>query len=227
MQTKRTYLAVAAIALVMGLVGSLLGTASAAPWSDLTNPAGKNYRGALATTDAGCLGPVTGQFRPNQTVRKSTLANALAACGSRVGTAQASANDPADGANVTSTLPFAAGGTGGRTGYVLAFGQASMSGDETADCPCRLTIEVRNVETNTTVGTVTNVIGPDEDCIVGLTCGTVSTTGLFDATGSTNGNTFSANARLSTVGDNTGYTVTSRITALYVPFGPDPSNILP
>ncbi len=227
MQNKRMYLGVAAVALVMGLVGSLIGTAGAAPWSDLTNTTGKNYRSALATTDAGCLGPVTGQFRPNQNVRKSTLASALTACSSRVGTATSSTNDPADGANVATSLPFVAGGTGGRTGYVLVLGQASMSGDETADCPCRLTIEVRNVETSTTVGTVTNVIGPDEDCIVGLTCGTVSTNGLFDATGSTNGNTFQAIARLSTVGDNTGYTVTSRVTALYVPFGPDPTNILP
>lgn len=223
--TTRLRMSVVAIGLVAGMLGSVAGAAFAAhQFSDV--PTNHFFHGNInALVDSGCAtGYNDGTYKPAQNVTRGQVAQQLTQCGTRVAqNAGPNISNPADGVtNTVGNVAMTAGGSNPNTGFVLVMGQANMAGDETADCPCRLTVELKNVNTNTTVGTVTTVIGPDDDCIIGLTCGTVSTQHVFAAGNSTAGNTFQALARLSTVGDNTGYTVNGNVIAMYVPFDGNP-----
>jgi hypothetical protein len=183
-----------------------------------------------ALVAAGCAtGFDDGTYRPGDPVTRGQTARQIVQCGTRINhDSNAAHNNPTDGTTVTvGEASMVAGGSNPNTGFVRVDGFATFTGDETADCPCRITVEVRNVNTNTTAGTTTNVIGPDEDCVAGLTCGSADTSFVFPAGNTTAGNSFQANARLSTVGDNTGYVVDGNVIVTYVPFGPDPADSTP
>ncbi len=225
--TRRLRLSVAGIGLLMGLLGSVVGAAYAShQFSDVPNSQ-PHHDNINALVDSGCAtGFDDGTFRPGDPVTRGQTARQIVQCGTRIVRDENTAiSNPADGVtNVVGEAALTAGGSNPNTGYVLVIGTAGMAGDETADCPCRLTVEVRNVNTNDIQGITTNVIGPDEDCVLGLTCGTVTTMHVYPAGNTTAGNTFQARARLSTVGDNTGYTVDGNVIAMYIPFDGNPTD---
>jgi hypothetical protein len=220
----RLRIGIVALAMVTGILGGAIGVAFAShqfPDVPDTQPHHDNIN---ALVDAGCAtGFNNGTYRPGDPVTRGQVARQVVQCGTRVGQDTTSANDPADGVNTIAALPLTPGGSGANTGFVLLLGNASFTGDETADCPCRLTVEVRDVVANDVEGTQTMVIDGDEDCFLGVTCGNAQTFALYSADPSTGGGgVFEARARLSTAGDNTGYTVNSRVVAMYIPFDGNP-----
>jgi len=230
--SRRLTLAVAGIALITGLIGGLVGVASGSHiFGDV--PESHAFHDEIgALSDAGIATGFTGNactsaglsspcYKPGASITRGQMAFQLTQGLGRISSDDQTTANPADGTNVIAESPMTGAAASGHSGYVRVDANASVGG-VAAQCPCRLTLEIRDVNSNNIVNTQTQVMGTDDDCIVGTVCGSISTFHVFVIPGHVS-NSYQARARLSTVGTNTGFSVSSHVVVEYIPFNNNPT----
>ena len=228
---RRLWLTVAGIGLMMGLVGGLVGMASASHiFGDVPNShafhdeIGALYDAGIATgfTGSNCNGVPGGSpcYKPADNITRGQMAFQLTQGLGRINGDDAFLSNPSDGTNVIAEAAMTGAGASGSTGFVRVDGNAHFGGTA-AECPCRVTIEIRDVNSNTTVNTQTQTLSTTSDCIAGTVCGSVSTFAMFPLGGHIS-NSYQVRARLSTVGVNTGFGLSTHALVEYIPFDNNP-----
>jgi hypothetical protein len=157
-----------------------------------------------------------GTYRPGDPVSRGAMAAFMGRGFGRAAYAVDSTNNPADNTNTTGAeVQIRAGATGvGTTGYVVVQGTAQMSTLET-DCQCTLAMEIVDATDNTTGSTRTSI--SNDVNVIGLNTHSTSAQARF-VTDDEETHTYRVRFRATTAGANTAITVTSDITATYVPF---------
>jgi hypothetical protein len=112
-------------------------------------------------------------------------------------------------------------GASGSTGFVRIDANASLAGGLLTECDCRLTLEIRDVNSNVTLNTQTATADSAENCIINTACISASTFAVRTLGGHIS-NSYQARARLSTDGDQAGFAVTVHVVVQYVPFDNNP-----
>ena len=112
-------------------------------------------------------------------------------------------------------------GAANSTGFVRIDANASLAGGLLTECDCRLTLEIRDVNSNVTLNTQTATADAAENCIINTACISASTFAVRTLGGHIS-NSYQARARLSTDGDQVGSAVTVHVVVQYVPFDSNP-----
>jgi len=228
---RRLGLVIAGIGLLMGLLGSIAGVAYGSHiFGDVPDShafhdeIGALFDAGVATgfTGSNCNGVPGGSpcYKPAEGITRGQMAFQLTQGLGRINFDDQTTNDPADGTNVIAEAAMTGAGASGSSGFVRIDANASVGG-VAAQCPCRLTIEIRDVNSNTVLHTQTATADSAEDCIVGTICLSASTFAVRTLAGHVS-NSYQARARLSTVGNNTGFGVSSHVVVEYIPFDNNP-----
>jgi hypothetical protein len=230
--TRRLRLSVAAIGLIMGLVGGVVGMASASHiFGDVPDShafhgeIGALYDAGVATgfTGSNCNGVPGGSpcYKPADPITRGQMAFQLTQGLGRINSDDQTTNAPNDGDNVVAEAAMTGAGAAGSVGYVRIDANASVTG-LAAECDCRLTIEIRDVNSNTTINTQTVTADSAESCVITTICMSASTFAVRTLAGHVS-NSYQARARLSTDGTNAAFSVVSHVVVQYIPFDNNPT----
>jgi hypothetical protein len=157
-----------------------------------------------------------GTYRPGDPVSRGAMAAFMGRGFGRAAYGVDSDSNPADNTNTSGAqVQITAGATGtGTTGYVVVQGTAQMSTAE-ADCQCTLAMEIVDV-TDNVFGSTRTSMSNDVNAI-GINVHSTSAQARFVIEDEET-HTYRVRFRATTAGGNTAITVSSDITAVYVPF---------